>query len=202
MSKLKKTIHRLIFEEIEPNSKVLDLGCGEGDLLNYLFYRKNIKGHGIDKDTKAIVKCVEKGIPVINWNLDNLPLDFPDKSYDYTILNQTITQITNPKLIIDELLRVGKTGILGFANFGCLDLRLRFLFSGKMPDNDEHPFKWYETPNIHFLTIKDFYDFCKENNITVKKKIFLKKRLFTNDYKEINKLVNLRADLALFLLTK
>ena len=202
MRKIKQTIQQTIAEEIQTNCTVLDLGCGNGNLLQFLQKNKKVKGLGIEIDYKAIIKCIEKGLSVIQLDLDNLPLDFPDKSYDYTILNQTITQITNPKLIIDELLRVGKTGILGFANFGCLDLRLRFLFSGKMPDNDEHPFKWYETPNIHFLTIKDFYDFCKENNITVKKKIFLKKRLFTNDYKEINKLVNLRADLALFLLTK
>ncbi|OHD10054.1 MAG: methionine biosynthesis protein MetW [Spirochaetes bacterium GWD1_27_9] len=202
MGKLKETIHEVISNEIPQNSKVLDLGCGSGELLEYLIKDKNIIGHGLDINDYAIINCIEKGIPVIQWDLDNLPLDFPDKSYDITILNQTITQVINSKKMILEMLRVGKEGILGFSNFGSLEIMLKFVFTGRMPITREIPFKWYDTPNIRLLTIKDFYDFCKANNIEIKKKVFLKKKLNSTKYKQIRLFTNLRSDLAVFWIKK
>jgi methionine biosynthesis protein MetW len=199
---LTKTVNEVIANQIDENSKVLDLGCGDGELLNYLIEDKKVIGHGIDINSYAIIKCIEKGISVIHWDLNNLPLDFADKTYDYTILNQTITQMRNPKKMIKEMLRVGKQGIIGFANFGNFDIRYNFLVSGKMPITREIPFKWYNTPNIHFLTIKDFYDFCKENEIEIISKVFLKRRYKSGKYKKIKNFTNIRADLAVYKIEK
>ncbi len=202
MAKFKKTIHEIISNEIAPNCKVLDLGCGEGDLLFFLINNKNILGHGIDINPSAIIKSIEKGISVIQWDLNYLPLDFQDKSYDVTILNQTITQIYEPKKIIDEMLRIGKVGILGFFNFGNLGIRLKFLLGGKMPITKEVPHKWFDSPNIRLLTIKDFFYFCNENNISIEKVVFLRRKSKTEIYKKIVLFPNLRADLAVFIIKK
>ena len=202
MIQLKKTIHQVISEEIPSGSRVLDLGCGHGDLLNFLITDKNIIGHGLEINSNAIIKCIEKGISVIHRNLNILPLDFPDKSYDITILNQTVTEVQRPKKIILEMLRIGKEGILGFSNFGSMDIRSSFLFSGRMPITSEMPFRWYNTPNIHLLTIKDFFDFCRDNNIAIIKQQFLKKRKFSDKYKKVRLFKNLRADLAVFKIRK
>jgi methionine biosynthesis protein MetW len=202
MVQLTKTIHEVIFNEITENSKVLDLGCGDGKLLSFLIKHKFVKGHGIDINSNAIIKCIEKGIPVIQWDLNNLPLDFPDKSYDFTILNQAISQVKNPNDIILELLRVGKESVVGFENFGNFDVRMNLLLSGKAPVTTEIPYKWYNTPNIHFLTTKDFIEFCKENKIKIKNKVFLKKKFNSEIYKEIKYFTNLRSDLAVFRIEK
>ena len=135
-------------------------------------------------------------------DLNYLPLDFQDKSYDVTILNQTITQIYEPKKIIDEMLRIGKVGILGFFNFGNLGIRLKFLLGGKMPITKEVPHKWFDSPNIRLLTIKDFFYFCNENNISIEKVVFLRRKSKTEIYKKIVLFPNLRADLAVFIIKK
>ncbi len=197
---LSKAIYRVLYDEIPVNARVLDLGCGEGTLLSFLIKDKKVIGHGIDISSKAITKCIEKGIPVIQWDLNNLPLDFPDKLYDMTILNQTLTEVQKPKDIILEMLRIGKEGLLGFSNFGNLFYRLRFLIMGHFPINKSH--KWYNTPSIHSLTIKDFREFCESYDIDIKKSMFLKKRFLSNDYKKIKFFVNLRADMALFRICK
>lgn len=199
---LRQTIHKVISEEIKNGDRVLDLGCGEGDLLYHLVKNKNIKGHGIDISSEMIIKCIEKGLSVIQLDLDNLPLDFPDKSFDIVVLNQTIQQIYDSKGMIMEMLRIGKKGILGFPNFGTLSIRINFLLSGKMPVSKELPYKWYDTPNIHLLTIKDFKIFCKENNIKVEKEIYLKRKFFSDKYKKIKIFSNMRAELAVFIISK
>lgn len=199
---LKQTIHKIISDEIEPGQRVLDLGCGDGTLLFYLVKNKKVKGHGIDLSSEMVIKCIEKGLSVIHLDLDNLPLDFPTKSFDIVILNQTIQQIFNSKEIIMEMLRIGRKGILGFPNFGTLNIRLKFLFSGRMPISKELPYRWYDTPNIHLLTIRDFKDFCKENGIEIKKQIYLKRIFGSYKYKKIKILPNLRAELALFIISK
>ncbi len=198
---LKQTIHKVISEEINNGERVLDLGCGDGTLLSHLVKNKNVKGHGIDISSEMIIKCIEKGLSVIQLDLDNLPLDFPDKSFDIVVLNQTIQQIYNSKEIIMDMLRIGKKCILGFPNFGTLSIRIKFLLSGKMPISKELPHRWYDTPNIHLLTIKDFKNFCKENRIKIQKEIYLKRKAFLDKYKKIKILPNLRAELALFIIS-
>lgn len=206
MEKIKKTIHELIAHEIPPNSRVLDLGCGDGVLLNYLITNKNVIGHGVDINSKSLINCIEKGIPVIQLDLNDLPLDFPDNSFDIVILNQTIQEVIHPDKIILEMLRIGKQVILGFPNFGSLKIRFKLLFTGRMPITKELPYKWYNTPNIHLLTIKDFFDFCKIYKINISKKIFLKNKTTNSkrsqNYKKINILTNLFADLTVLIINK
>ncbi|HOJ65332.1 MAG TPA: methionine biosynthesis protein MetW [Spirochaetota bacterium] len=199
---LRQTIHKVISEEIKDGERVLDLGCGDGALLQYLIKNKNVKGHGIDISDDMIIKCIEKGLSVIQLDLDNLPLDFPTKFFDIVVLNQTIQQIYDSKGMIMEMLRIGKKGILGFPNFGTLPIRLKFLFYGTMPVSKELPYKWYDTPNIHLLTIKDFKIFCKENGIKIKKEIYLKRKFLSDKYKKIKLFPNLRAELAVFIISK
>ena len=202
MKRIRDTITQFISREIPNNSRILDLGCGDGELLHFLIKNKNIKGHGIDIDSNAIINCIEKGISVIQLDLDNLPLDFPNNSFDVVILNQTIQQIYNTKEMIEEMLRLGKEGILGFPNFGFLRIRFSFLFKGRMPMTEDLPHKWYNTPNIHLLTINDFRDFCRDNNITINKEIYLKKKFRSSKFRELKFLPNLRAELAFFKISK
>jgi methionine biosynthesis protein MetW len=207
MEKIKKTIHKLIAQEIPSNSRVLDLGCGDGVLLDFLISNKNVIGHGVDIDSKALINCIEKGIPVIQLDLNHLPLDFPDNSFDIVVLNQTIQEMRHPDKIILEMLRIGKQAILGFPNFGSCKIRFNLLFNGRMPTTKELPYNWYDTPNIHLLTIKDFYNFCKLKKINISKKIFLRRKPFKKkekfkNYKKTNFLPNLFADLSVFVINK
>jgi methionine biosynthesis protein MetW len=197
---LSEAIYKILYDEVAPNTRVLDLGCGEGYLLNILIKDKKVIGHGIEISSDAITKCIEKGIPVIQWNLNDLPLDFPDKLYDITVLNQTLIEIEKPKDMILEMLRIGKEGLLGFSNFGSLFYRLSFFFFFKFPVSKTY--KWYNTPSIHSLTIRDFREFCESYDIHIKKSIFLKKSFFSNNYKRIKFFVNLRADIAIFRICK
>ncbi len=157
----------LITEIIPRDSQVLDLGCGDGSLLARLIKKKGVKGCGIDIDEHNLILCVEQGLSVSQDDLDEGLGDFLDDSYDYVILNQTLQVIKKPDKIIREMLRVGRFGIVGFPNFGHWFLRMNLLFRGKMPKSKILPFEWYNTPNIHPLTIRDFKDFCLSENISI-----------------------------------
>ncbi|HBD96345.1 MAG: methionine biosynthesis protein MetW [Spirochaetes bacterium GWF1_31_7] len=196
----KEEINNIILNEIKEDSKVLDLGCGDGTLLKFLIDNKNVVGHGIDFNTEEIIKCIEKGISVIHWNLDNLPLDFPDSSYDMVILTQTLQQVYHPEKLILEILRVGKEAILSFPNFGSKSIRWQFLMKGKMPITSDLPNKWYNTPNIKLLTIKDFIDFCNENDIDIITQAYFKSD--KGQHTKIKFLPNIMADIAVFKIRK
>ena len=157
----------LITEIIPRGSHILDLGCGDGSLLARLIKKKGVKGCGIDIDENNLIMCVEQGLSVSQDDLDEGLGDFLDDSYDYVILNQTLQVIKKPDKIIREMLRVGRFGIVGFPNFDHWFLRMNLLFRGKMPKSKALPFEWYNTPNIHQLTIRDFKDFCLSENISI-----------------------------------
>lgn len=192
----KNTMYHFIMGAVKENFKVLDLGCGDGSLLAALRHDKNIIGHGIDIQIKQLMNCVQKGIPVVQCDLNKLPLDFEDNSYDLVILNQTLQQLNHPEKLILEILRIGNEAILSFPNFGSRGIRWQFLLSGKMPITDELPNKWYNTPNIKLLTIKDFYDFCYDNSIEIIQEAYYKKR--KKGHAEIKMFPNWRADIAIF----
>ena len=158
---------------IPENSVVLDLGCGDGSLLADLVEKKNVTGRGVDIDEQNIMRCVERGLSVCHADLDKGLGDYPDDFYDYVILNQTLQVIKNPDMIIREMLRVGKFGVVGFPNFGHWLVRMKFLAGGRMPKTSLLPFEWYDTPNIHSLTIDDFRDFCRSRNISIEHEEFL-----------------------------
>jgi len=156
-------------EMIEPNSHVLDLGCGDGELLSLLMKQKCCRAAGIEIDEKEIYKCVEKGVSVSHGDIDSGLTDYSDKRFDYVILNESLQEVLNPEKVIAEALRVGKKAIVGIPNFCNLSARLQIFFFGKVPVTEGLPYKWYNTPNLRFLSIKDFRDFCAERSITIER---------------------------------
>jgi len=158
---------------VEPGSKVLDLGCGDGELLLRLRNEKGIIGRGVEIEEEMILQCISKGISVFQGNLDEGLKDYGTKSYDYVILNQTLQVIRMPLMIIDEMLRVGRRAIVSFPNFGYVVTRLQLLTSGRMPVNRELPYQWYDTPNIHLCTRRDFLVLCRELGISILQEVAL-----------------------------
>ena len=193
---------KVISELIEKKSKALDVGCGDGDLMKYLFENKtkDIRGLEISKD--KVQKCIAKGLTVIEGNAEKDLSQFPDKSFDYVVLSQTLQAFLNPELVINELLRVGNKAIVTIPNFGYWKIRLHLLTKGTMPITKTLPDEWYNTPNLHMCTIKDFVHFVKSRNI----RIFKSLALNNEDISLINNsnlgIKNLLADLGIFLIEK
>ena len=165
--------YEIITKIIEENSKILDLGCGDGTLLKMLIKRKNCTGSGIEIDQKNAISAIEKGLSIIQGDIDEGLQDFSDNEYDYIILNQTLQSTEKPDYVIEEMLRAGKKAVVSFPNFAYWKVRFYLFFKGKMPKSDLLPFEWYNTPNIHLLTIKDFFEFCKKRNIKILKEVYL-----------------------------
>ena len=160
---------------IEPNSTVLDIGCGDGQLLAKLTADKNIKGMGIELDQDLVLACVEKGLPIIQHDVEQGLENYTDKSYDYVILSQTVQTIKNTEKVFSELLRVGRKVIVSFPNFAHWRCRIQLLLQGKAPVTKQLPFEWSNSPNIHCLSLKDFDLFCKKLGVRVEKRIPLHK---------------------------
>lgn len=163
--------YNFILSVVRENSKVLDLGCGTGILLQLLKEKKNIDARGIEIKQAKVQKCVEYGLSVLHGDLDEGLKYYDDKSFDYVIFNQTIQVVRNSLLVLKEALRVGKKVIISFPNFGHWQIRLSFFFSGRMPKSKALPYEWYNTPNIRLLTVKDFRELCRENNIHILKEL-------------------------------
>jgi methionine biosynthesis protein MetW len=152
---------------ITPQSRVLDLGCGDGSLLNYLKLKKNVNGIGLEIDADNIESCIEKGVNVIEQNIDEGLTNFQSNSFDTVLLTQTLQASSKPDLLVDEMLRIGEYGVITFPNFGNWKSRLSLASNGRMPVSKFMPHNWYDTPNIHFCTVKDFDALCREKNVTV-----------------------------------
>ena len=159
--------HRIIYQIVAPGAKVLDLGCGKGDLLFFLAKEKKAKVQGIELDDQAIYACVEKGLSVFHGDIDSGLQEYPDKTFDYVILNQSMQQVKKVDFVISEALRVGKKVIIGFPNFAHIKARSMLFFRGKAPITSSLPYHWYDSPNIHFLSIVDFKDYCLSKNISI-----------------------------------
>ncbi len=173
--------YSIIRDMIEAKSSVLDVGCGDGTLMKML-NQKGIQATGIDIDQNNIVKCLEKGLSVIQGDIDEGLQGYPDKSYDYVILNQTLQSTEKPDYVIQEMLRVGKKVVVSFPNFAYWRVRFYLMFNGKMPKSKMLPFEWYDTPNIHLLTMKDFYDFAKRHNFKIEKKLCMTRGKLKKDF--------------------
>ncbi len=167
-----------IVEWIEPRSSVLDLGCGEGELLETLIAEKDVRGTGVDIDFDKLVACAARGIPVVQQDLNGSLGCFETGTYDYVIVSQTIHQLRAPDRMMQEILRIGRHAIVSFPNFGHVSLRLQLLLSGRMPKSRTLPFEWYRTPNIHLMTIADFEAFCRERGIRIVRRVDISRGRF------------------------
>jgi methionine biosynthesis protein MetW len=159
----------LIIDEIIPGAKVLDLGCGDGELLYILQKIKSAIPYGVEISEEGVFRCVEKGLYCYQGDIDEGLADYRDNSFDFVILNQTLQITKRPAYVLCEMMRISKNAIVSFPNFGHIKTRMQLMVKGTMPKNMLLPFEWYETPNIHLLTIRDFQEFCKTNGFPVKR---------------------------------
>ena len=193
---------KIIADLIEKNSRVLDVGCGDGTLMEFLKTNQKIDIRGIEISKNNVQKCIEKGLTVIEGDAEKDLSQFPDRSFDLVILSQTLQAFLNPEKVISELLRVGKKAIVTIPNFGYWKVRLHLLIKGTMPITRTLPDEWYNTPNIHMCTIKDFFSFCKNRKINLYKSIALQNLKSSNITNSNLKLKNLTAVLGIFLIEK
>ena len=162
---------KVIASLLPNNTRVLDVGCGDGSLMNLLVKEKNIEVRGLELEKHNVQECIYKGLPVIQGNAETELYQFPDQSFDYVVLSQTLQAFYNPDKVLKELLRIGKSVVVSIPNFGYWKVRTSLLFFGKMPVNKTIPNKWYNTPNLHMCTIKDLFNYCDSQNINIKKVI-------------------------------
>ena len=193
---------KVISDLIEKETHVLDVGCGDGILMEYLIEEKNVNIRGIEISKTKVQNCIAKGLTIIEGNAEKDLKQFTDKSFDYVILSQTLQAFLNPELVLDELLRVGKKAIVTIPNFGYWKVRFHLLFKGTMPITKTLSDQWYNTPNIHMCTIRDFFHFVKSKDIKIFKSLALN-NLNTSLINETNLgIKNLYADLGIFLIEK
>ena len=162
-----KNEFKIIANLLPNNSRVLDVGCGDGTLMEALINQKNIDARGMELDQNNVKKCISKGLSVIEGNAETELGQFPEKSFDFVILSQTLQAFYQPENVLDQLLRIGKNVIISIPNFGYWKVRASLLFFGRMPITKSLPNTWYNTPNLHMCTIKDLYEFCKTKKIKI-----------------------------------
>lgn len=185
-----------IISVIEKNSTVIDLGCGDGRLMQKLENQKNARCQGVEIDEELIYDCVKRGLSVFLDDLDSGLGDYRDNSFDYVILNQSLQQLKSPQVVLNDAFRIGKKVIIGFPNFAVLRARIQIFFRGRLPVIPSMPYNWYQSPNLHSLSIYDFIDYCQNHGI----KIILKQ--YYKGETSVHFLPNLRAETAIFILEK
>jgi len=195
-----KPEYKIITDIIDKNSRVLDVGCDEGILMQFLKQNKNVDIRGIEISKKKVQTCISKGLTVIEGNAELDLKQFPNKSFDYVVLGQTLQAFVNPEIVIRELLRVGKKAVVTIPNFGHWKVRINLLIKGTMPVTKTLPNEWYNTPNIHMCTIKDFFKFSKTINFKIFKSLALTNKNISiiNDSNLFRK--NLFSELGIFLI--
>ena len=193
---------QIISELIENNTRVLDVGCGDGTLMKYLKDKKNVDTRGLEISKNNVQNCTSKGLSVIEGNAEKDLHQFPNLSFDYVVLSQTLQAFYNPEKVIDDLLRVANKAIVTIPNFGHWKVRIHLLLKGTMPVTETLPNEWYNTPNLHMCTIKDFFNFCSKKKIELYKSIALSgKKTSTINTGNIN-IKNLSSELGIFLIKK
>jgi methionine biosynthesis protein MetW len=165
--------HRHIAELVEPRARVLDLGCGDGDLLALLEREREARGFGVEISAAGVRACLERGLAAVQGDIAETVAEYPDGSFDVVILSHTVQELADPERVLCEMLRVGSEAIVSFPNFGHYSVRLGFALSGRMPKSRVLPFEWYNTPNIHLMTVHDFTAFCRARGIEIQDRIYL-----------------------------
>ena len=191
---------KVITDLLPKNVRVLDVGCGDGSLMSHLIKEKNIEARGLELKKENVTKCIYKGLPVIEGNAETELHQFPNQSFDFVILSQTLQAFYNPEKVLKDLLRIGKSVIISIPNFGYWKVRTSLLFFGKMPVTKTLPDSWYNTPNLHMCTIKDLFHFCVEKNIEIKRAVGINEDK-TSEIKKSNlEIKNFFSKLGIFLI--
>ena len=196
-----KNEFKIIANLLPPQSRVLDVGCGDGTLIKALINEKNIDARGIELGKENVKECISKGLSVIEGNAETELSQFPDKAFDFVILSQTLQAFYQPENVLEQLLRVGHRVIISIPNFGYWHIRAKLLFFGKMPITDSLPYSWYDTPNIHMCSIKDFYQFCEKKKIKIDRVIGIKGEKTSSIYKINLEMKNLFSEVGIFLIS-
>jgi methionine biosynthesis protein MetW len=190
-----KPEHRVILDLVPQGSSVLDLGCGNGELLAALVKEKGARAQGIEINEQAIYRCVAMGLSVLHGDIDSGLPEYGDKSFDYVILNQSLQQVKSPDTVLREALRVGKWVIVGFPNFAHLPARCQLFFRGRVPVTSSLPYEWHDTPNLHFLSISDFVAYCRRRKVNIDRSVFI------GTQRRVRMFPNLFASVGIFLLS-
>jgi len=193
---LGRSDYAIIGEIVEPKTKVLDLGCGEGELLEWLAVQKGVDARGVEISNAKVRRAIARGVSVFQSDIEQALADYPDQAFDYVILSQTLQETRNPRQVLQEMLRVGRRGIVAFPNFGHWRTRLSMLFSGRAPRTELFPYEWYESPNIHFLTVHDFEALAQLEGLVVERQYFLA------GHRKVEAMPNLLAEVAVYLVKR
>jgi methionine biosynthesis protein MetW len=193
---LGRSDYAIIGEIVEPNSRVLDLGCGEGELLEWLAANKGVQARGVEISGAKVQRAITRGVSVYQGDIDEGLADYPDQAFDYVILSQTLQETHHPRQVLHEMLRVGRRVIVAFPNFGHWRVRLSMLLSGRAPRTKLFPYEWYDSPNIHFLTVHDFEALASLERLVVQRRYFLA------GHRKVSMLPNLLTEVAVFLVAR
>lgn len=193
---------QIIASFVEEKSRVLDLGCGKGNLLEFLKLNKQVEGYGIEIDEDKVIAGIERGLPILRGDIIEETQDYADDTFDYVFLSLTLQQVYNPENVIKEMLRIGKKGIVSFPCFNHVSIKLQLLFTSKAPVTKELPYEWYDTPNIRVVTLKDFRTFCAKHKIKILKELAISSHYKATTGKIVRFFPNLRARYGIFLLSR